>query len=84
MPARQYGSQLVAVAPHFNTSFVSPVTSLILPFGASSKLSRRCRLADGVVADRVGFPFRAVEQVLHAVRDGVASVLGQGPAVCAR
>ncbi|MGY4388372.1 hypothetical protein ACVWXB_001671 [Streptomyces sp. TE12347] len=34
-----------------------------------------------VVADRVGVPLRAVQQVLHAVRGGVARVLGQRPAV---
>ncbi|GEB57223.1 hypothetical protein GCM10017674_60950 [Streptomyces gardneri] len=37
-----------------------------------------------VISDRVGVPFRTVEQVLHAVRSGVADVLGQGPAVLAR
>ncbi len=39
--------------------------------------------ARGVVdgpTNRVGVPFRPVEQVLHAVRSGIARVLGQGPA----
>lgn len=34
-----------------------------------------------VVSDRVSVPLRAVEQVLHAVRSGIADVLGQSPAV---
>lgn len=37
-----------------------------------------------VIADRVGVPFRAVQQVLHAVRGGIARVFGQGPAVLPR
>lgn len=37
-----------------------------------------------VVSDRISVPLRAVEQVLHAVRSGIADVLGQGPAVLAR
>jgi hypothetical protein len=41
-------------------------------------------VAAHVVADLIGIPLGPAQQVLHAVRSGLASPLGDGPAVLAR